>query len=250
MGKNETKAAFDTAADANEVARFDRMADDWWDEDGPMRPLHRMNPLRVGYVRAQAARLKGSEEAAALKGLSVLDVGCGAGLLAEPLTRLGADVIGIDPSAAAIGAARRHANAVGLTIDYRAAASGDLIADGLTFDLVTALEVIEHTPDPEAFVHDLGRLLRPDGLLVLSTLNRTAQSFVKAIVGAEYLLGWLPKGTHDWKRFLKPSETARLLRAHGLTLVDLAGITYDPAADRFSLGRARDTNYILAAHKG
>ena len=253
MGNNE-RTYEDGAVDADEVDRFDAIAAEWWDEKGPMRPLHRMNPVRLAFIQgALAARPDrpppDRPPEATLDGLDLLDVGCGAGLLAEPLARLGASVTGIDPSERAIEAARRHAEAGGLDVRYRPATAGQLLDEGLRFDAVTALEVIEHVPDPEGFAYELASLLRPGGVLVLSTLNRTPSSFAKAIVGAEYALRWLPRGTHDWRRFLKPSEAARLLRMQGLDVFDLAGIGYDPGRDRFALSKNRDTNYILAARK-
>ena len=248
MGKNE-RTFDDAAVDQGEVDRFDALAAEWWDEKGPMRPLHRMNPVRIAFIQGALAAQLGRLPEAALKGLDVLDVGCGAGLLAEPMARLGADVTGIDPSERAIEVARRHAEAGALAIRYRPATADQLLDEGERFAVVTALEVIEHVPDPEGFAYELAGLLRPGGVLVLSTLNRTPSSFAKAIVGAEYALRWLPRGTHDWRRFLKPSETARLLRMQGLDVFDLAGIGYDTGRERFSLSRSRDTNYILAARK-
>ncbi|GBD44748.1 Ubiquinone biosynthesis O-methyltransferase [bacterium HR40] len=236
-------------ADREEIARFEALAEEWWDPMGPMRPLHALNPVRLAWIRALACRHFGRDERQLrpLGGLAALDVGCGGGLLAEPLARLGALVVAIDPAAASIEVARRHAAEVGLAIDYRVATAADLADRGETFDLVCALEVIEHVDEPEALVADLARLTRRGGLLLLSTLNRTLASLLGGILAAEWLLGWLPPGTHDWRRFLRPSELARMLRTHGLQPVALTGVGWDAAHDRFVLVRQPSINYMLAA---
>jgi len=236
--------------DRDEVARFDALAAGWWDPDGAMAPLHAMNPARVGYIRDRLCANRGRETVgvAALAGLDVVDVGCGGGLLSEPLARLGARVTGIDAAEEAIAVARRHAEAGGLAIDYRATTAEALAATGARFDAVLALEIVEHVANVDDFLGGLSALVRPGGLVVLSTLNRTARSFATAIVGAEYVLRLLPRGTHDWRRFLRPSELAAGLRRHGLAPVDATGIVFDPRRGTWSLS-ARDlaVNYVMTA---
>lgn len=229
---------------AAEAAKFGRLADRWWDPEGPMRPLHRMNPLRTGWIarRVEAAGL-------AWPGLALLDVGCGAGLAAEAFARRGAAVTGIDASAEAIGAARRHAEEAGLAIDYRIAAPEDLAAEGARFDVVVALEVIEHVADRDAFLAALAALTRPGGLVFLSTLNRTARSFLLAKLGAEYLLRLLPVGTHDWHGFVTPAELARGLRRAGFAVTDSAGMTIDPLAGGWRESADLSVNYLVAARR-
>jgi 2-polyprenyl-6-hydroxyphenyl methylase/3-demethylubiquinone-9 3-methyltransferase len=247
MGKAEQRAEPATV-DPAELGKFQALAERWWDPAGPLRPLHLMNPVRIDWLLRQArAHLPTGPGRRPLDGLAVLDVGCGGGLLAEPLARLGARVTGIDPEPANIEAAERHAAAQGLAIDYRASTLEAIVAEGRRFDLVAALEVVEHVPDPAAFTDALARATRPGGLVVLATLSRTLASWVLAIVAAEYLLGWLPRGTHRWGRFLKPSELARWLRAAGLRPVDLTGVAWEPAYERFVTSPDPSVNYMLAA---
>jgi 2-polyprenyl-6-hydroxyphenyl methylase/3-demethylubiquinone-9 3-methyltransferase len=230
---------------AAETAKFGAFAARWWDPDGPMRPLHRMNPLRTGWIarRIEAAGL-------AWPGLRLLDAGCGAGLAAEAFARRGAAVTGIDAAAEAIAAARLHAEQAGLAIDYRIAAPEDLAAEGASFDVVIALEVIEHVADRAAFLAALAALTRPGGLLFLSTLNRTARSFLLAKLGAEYLLRLLPVGTHDWRGFVTPAELARLLRRAGFAVTDSAGMTMHPLSGAWRESRDLSVNYLVAARRG
>jgi 2-polyprenyl-6-hydroxyphenyl methylase/3-demethylubiquinone-9 3-methyltransferase len=235
--------------DDDEVDKFRRLADRWWDADGPMRPLHRLNPTRLAWLREQACRhfRRDPADRRPLQDLAALDVGCGGGLLAEPLARLGASVTGIDPAAENIAAATRHAAEVGLDVTYRTATTSEMLAEGRQLDLLTALEVVEHTPDPAPFVAELAELLAPGGMVVLSTLSRTWRAWLLGIVGAEYLLGWLAPGTHDWNRFITPAELARLLRQCGLRGVALTGLGYDVARDEFRTVRDTSVNYMLAA---
>jgi 2-polyprenyl-6-hydroxyphenyl methylase/3-demethylubiquinone-9 3-methyltransferase len=235
--------------DPQEIAQFAAIADAWWDEEGAFRPLHRLNPVRLRYIRDNLCAHFGldAEAPKPLSGLRLIDVGCGGGLLCEPLTRMGATVTGIDAAEEGIAAARAHADSVGLAIDYRAATAESLVAAGESFDAIISMEVLEHVADVDAFLAACRDLTRPGGALALSTLNRTPKSYLMAIVGAEYVLRWLPRGTHDWKKFIRPSELAAALRRQGLTLADLTGIEYSPLADRFSLGRDLGVNYLAFA---
>ncbi|MFD1344005.1 bifunctional 2-polyprenyl-6-hydroxyphenol methylase/3-demethylubiquinol 3-O-methyltransferase UbiG [Litorisediminicola beolgyonensis] len=242
----------DSSIDPAELAKFEAMASDWWDPEGSFRPLHRMNPIRLDYLTSQIAAEFDRDLAAprALDGLSVLDIGCGGGLLCEPLARLGATVTGIDASGQSVPVARAHADLSGLEIDYRITTAEALAAEGARFDTVMAMEVIEHVADPQAFLADAARLVRPGGLFLCSTLNRTAKSFAAAIVGAEYVLRWLPRGTHDWSKFIAPADLARMMTAAGLDPVDEKGMVYNPLADRWSLSdRDLAVNYVVAALK-
>lgn len=214
-----------------------------------MAPLHRLNPVRTAWALTQAKRWlgAGAEHATPLAGVRVADIGCGGGLFAEALATSGAAVTGIDPAEASLAVARAHAQAMGLSITYRAAGVEDVAAEGASFDLVTAMEVVEHVADVDAFVLDLATIVRPGGGLLLSTLNRTARSYGLAIVGAERILRWLPPGTHDWKRFPKPSELAACLRAAGLSPVASTGVAYTPSDGRFVLCRDMSVNYMMFA---
>jgi 2-polyprenyl-6-hydroxyphenyl methylase / 3-demethylubiquinone-9 3-methyltransferase len=238
-----------SGADPAELDRFAAMAEHWWDESGPLAPLHKLNPVRVGYVRDRICARTGRDPLGdrPLKGLSVVDVGCGGGLLCEPLARLGAAVTGIDLAPASIEAAARHAGTAGLAIDYRVAAAEQLLAADRRFDLVCAMEVVEHVADQDGFLRNCAALVQPGGGLVLATLNRTFRAFALGIVAAEYVLGWLPRGTHSWSRFVRPSEAARALRRAGLHIDDLTGVVYDPLRDRFRLSRDAAVNYMLFA---
>jgi 2-polyprenyl-6-hydroxyphenyl methylase/3-demethylubiquinone-9 3-methyltransferase len=238
-----------SAADPAELQRFAALADRWWDEAGPLAPLHQLNPVRLAYVRDRICAHLGRDPLAEqpLAGLAALDVGCGGGLLCEPLARLGATVTGIDLTPASIEAASRHARAAGLAIEYRVAAAAELVAERGRFDLVCAMEVVEHVADQAAFLATCAALVGPGGGLVLATLNRTFRAFALGIVAAEYVLGWLPRGTHSWQRFVRPSEAARALRRAGLRTLDLTGVAYDPLRDRFTLSRDVAVNYMLFA---
>ena len=219
---------------AEEVGKFDRLASRWWDPSGPMKPLHQMNPARIAWIQAL---LPGPTR--------ILDVGCGAGLAAESLARKGHDVLGIDAAGEAIEAARTHAN--GLRIEYRTATAEDLVAEGLRFPAITALEVIEHVPDPARFVEVLATLLEPNGTLIVSTLNRTRRSWIVGKLGAEYVLRLLPVGTHDWKAFITPAELAGMLRAAGLRVGPTTGLLADPLTSQWGTGRDMSVNYMMAA---
>jgi len=246
------KTAKHSTIDRDEVAQFDSLGNKWWDENGPMAPLHRLNPVRLQYIRDMICAHKGraGDAVVALKGLSVADVGCGGGLVAEPLCRMGAAVTGIDAGKENIRTARAHAARHGLDIEYLASTVEDVAEAGKKFDAVTALEIIEHVSDPELFIDSCCKVLKKDGVLILSTLNRTAKSFALGIVAAEYILRWLPAGTHDWKKFMKPSEVARLLEKNGMRVTDVRGLVYNPFSRAFSLSKGDlDVNYLLTAVK-
>jgi len=231
-----------TTANVNpaEIARFDQLASRWWDPDGESRPLHDLNPVRAAYVAARTG----------LRGAKVADVGCGGGLLSEALARAGAQVTGIDMGLKVIEIARLHLHESGLTVDYRKQSSAELaVAEPASFDVVCCMELIEHVPDPAALVDDLAAMLKPGGCLFMSTINRTPAAFGAAIVGAEYLMKMLPRGTHHYAQFLKPSELARLLRHAGLELEDVSGLGYNPLNRKAWLSRLTAVNYILCARK-
>jgi 2-polyprenyl-6-hydroxyphenyl methylase/3-demethylubiquinone-9 3-methyltransferase len=243
------REAADPVLDPEEVRRFDRIAAEWWDEGGKFKPLHMLGPARLAAIREMVGRHFG-RDARSLRpfdGLTALDIGCGGGLIAEPVARLGATVTGIDPSPEAIAAARRHAQMQGLAIDYRAGRAEDELAAGRRFDVVLCLEVLEHVPEPAAFLKLIRPLMAPGGLLVLSTINRTTKAWALAIVGAEMVLRWLPAGTHQWDRFITPDELAGHLRAAGLRPGAPLGIVYSPLRDGWSPSQDCDVNYMLAA---
>jgi 2-polyprenyl-6-hydroxyphenyl methylase/3-demethylubiquinone-9 3-methyltransferase len=240
------------SVDAGEMAKFAAMAEAWWDPRGKFAPLHRLNPTRIAFIRDRAAARFGRDplRVRPLAGLRLLDVGCGGGLICEPMARLGAEVTGLDPVERNIAVARLHAEQGNLAIDYRAETVEALAAragDGPRFDIVLALEVVEHVADLGAFLRTGAGLLAPEGLLILATLNRTAKAFALAIVGAEYVLGWLPRGTHDWRRFVRPSELAAALRPAGLALSEITGVAYNPLSDSWRLSRDLDVNYMAVA---
>jgi 2-polyprenyl-6-hydroxyphenyl methylase/3-demethylubiquinone-9 3-methyltransferase len=239
--------------DAGEIERFSRIADEWWDPAGKFAPLHQLNPVRLGFIRDRAAAHWGRDalSGAPLQGLSLLDIGCGGGLLCEPMTRLGAQVTGIDAAERNLETARRHAAGQELAIDYRATTAEAMVESGAQFDIVLALEIVEHVADVDLFLQSVGRLAKPGGLVFLSTLNRTAKAWALAIAGAEYVLRWLPRGTHDWRKFLKPSEVVRGLRASGVETQEIVGVVYSPLSRVWSLNRRDlDVNYMLYGSKG
>jgi len=248
MDREETAAG---TVVAEEVARFSRFARQWWDPRGPMAALHKFNPVRLAYIRDRAAEHFGRDLARldSLKDLRILDIGCGGGILCEPLARLGATVVGADPSASNIAVARGHAVQAGLTIDYRESAAEDLARAGESFDVVLAMEVVEHVADVGLFVTLAASMVKPSGLLFVATLNRTAKSFALAIVGAEYILRWLPRGTHSWDKFVTPNELDIAVTQSGLRITGETGVIYNLFADRWQLGRDMDVNYMIVAEK-
>jgi 2-polyprenyl-6-hydroxyphenyl methylase / 3-demethylubiquinone-9 3-methyltransferase len=235
--------------DRGEIARFARLASQWWDAEGDFRPLHRINPVRLGFIREKltAHFARDGRAMRPFEGLRCLDIGCGGGLVAEPMTRLGFAVTGIDADAAALEVAHRHAQQGDLPIDYRAATAEELAAEQQIFDVVLALEVIEHVADVELFLAAVARLVRPGGAFIAATLNRTAKSFFFAIVGAEYVLRWLPRGTHRWEKFVRPSEFTGGLRRQGLSVRALEGMVYAPGTGSWSRGPDLAVNYLLFA---
>jgi 2-polyprenyl-6-hydroxyphenyl methylase/3-demethylubiquinone-9 3-methyltransferase len=237
--------------DEREVEQFARLGAQWWDPHGSMAMLHKFNPVRLGYIRDRAAEHFGrdTKRLDSLAGLRILDIGCGGGILAEPLARLGAAVVGADPAAANVAVAQRHAEQSGLDIDYRAATAEALAQAGETFDMVLAMEVVEHVTDVGLFVGLAAAMVRPGGLMFAATINRTFKSFALAIVGAEYVLRWLPRGTHRWERFVTPNELEIALDRAGLRLIDETGVAYNLLADRWQLSSDMDVNYMVVAEK-
>jgi 2-polyprenyl-6-hydroxyphenyl methylase/3-demethylubiquinone-9 3-methyltransferase len=242
----------DTTIDEAEVAKFSAIAEQWWDEEGKFKPLHRINPLRVGYIRDHAIAHFGlpADNFTPLSTLTLFDVGCGGGLICEPMRRLGATVTGLDASEKNIKTAHVHAKNMGLEIDYRHGSVEALAASGAQYDIVLNLEVVEHVADVSAFLKASATLVKPGGMMVLSTLNRTFKAFALAIVGAEYVLRWLPRGTHDWQKFLTPAEVTHHLWEQGLELQHLTGMVMHPLTQAWRLDeRDVSVNYLLMATK-
>lgn len=237
-----------STVDAAEIAKFSKLSAEWWDPKGKMAPLHRINPLRLGYIRDAACRKfeRNVRSLNCLGGLRVLDIGCGAGLLCEPLSRLGAQVIGVDPSQSNIAAAKLHADKSHLSIDYRCTTVEE-IDPRERFDIVLAMEVVEHVVDVGVFLKRCAAMLKPNGLMVVSTLNRNWKSFALAIVGAEYVLRWLPRGTHEWNKFVTPDELTKHLLDNRLVITEQTGVVYSPFADKWTLSSDMDVNYMVVA---
>ncbi len=236
-------------ASATEIAKFTALADQWWDPNGPFRPLHKFNPARIRLIRDRLAAHFGrpTNGEAPFTGLSLLDIGCGGGLVAEPMSRLGFAVTGIDAGAENVGVAQIHADRLGLPISYETAGPEDLLNRGLRFDAVLAMEVIEHVEDVAAFLQSAAALLAPGGIIITATLNRTLKSLALAKIGAEYVLRWVPAGTHDWRKFVRPHELAAHLRSAKLSLTALAGLSYDLFTDRWQESTDLDVNYFAVA---
>ena len=237
--------------DPDEIARFAAMAAEWWDPDGKFRPLHRFNPVRIGYIRDRVTTHFGRDGHALhpFEGLRFLDIGCGGGLLCEPMARLGADIVGADAGERNIATASVHAAEQGLSIDYRCTTAETLAEAGESFDVILNMEVIEHVADRDMFLQSCAAMLRPGGIMFLATLNRTLRAFGLAVIGAEYVLGWLPRGTHDWSKFVTPEEMRRGLAAANLETREITGVSYNPLADSWSLSRDTGVNYMALAAK-
>lgn len=245
-----TETTAQSSIDPAEVAKFQAMAREWWDPNGKFKPLHMLNPTRLDYVTAQIAARFGRDlkQPRPFEGLSLLDIGCGGGLMAEPMARLGAKVTGADAAELNISVASLHAAEQGLEIDYRATTAETLLAEGAGYDVVLALEIVEHVAVPAEFIATCQALTRPGGMLIASTLNRTARSFAAAIVGAEWIMRWLPKGTHDWQRFITPAELSQMISATGLKPVDSCGMVFNPLGWSWSLShRDLSVNYLITA---
>jgi 2-polyprenyl-6-hydroxyphenyl methylase/3-demethylubiquinone-9 3-methyltransferase len=237
--------------DPAEVEKFSKIAAEWWNPEGKFGILHRFNPVRLAWIKEQVTARFARDPLSRrpYEGLRFLDIGCGGGLLSEPMARLGAEVVGADPSAKNISTASVHAAEQGLAIDYRVATAEDLAAAGETFDVILNMEVIEHVADPVSFTATCASMLKPSGLMFVATINRTLKSFGLAIVGAEYILGWLPKGTHQWEKFISPDELERWLAENGLGVVDRSGVSYSPLTGEWRRARDMDVNYMIVAQR-
>ncbi|UYN98414.1 MAG: bifunctional 2-polyprenyl-6-hydroxyphenol methylase/3-demethylubiquinol 3-O-methyltransferase UbiG [Devosia sp.] len=245
-----TSTARTTVNDA-EIAKFTAMAEQWWDPKGKFKPLHKFNPVRLAYIRDNLNRhfRRDANAIRPFEGLKVLDVGCGGGLLCEPLTRLGAAVTGVDAAERNIAIARIHAEQSGLEIDYRATTSEALVAAGERYDVVLNMEVVEHVEDVPLYMKSCADLVAPGGLMFTATLNRTARALAFAVIGAEYVLGWLPRGTHDWNKFLTPDEIKAEITRNGLAVLDETGVVFHPLADEWRLSRDMGINYMVLANR-
>jgi 2-polyprenyl-6-hydroxyphenyl methylase/3-demethylubiquinone-9 3-methyltransferase len=241
-----------TTVDPREVERFAALAAEWWNPRGKMKVLHKFNPVRLAYLRERIVAHFGLDPKAIrpLEGLSLLDIGCGGGLLSEPLARMGASVTGIDPAERNVRIASLHAEESGIPVTYRATTAEALADEGARFDVVMAMEVVEHVADVGLFLARAAEMAKPGGLLVAATLNRTKRSFALAIVGAEYVLGWLPRGTHDWNRFITPDELQLALEAGGLKVTDREGVVFNPLTDEWRRSSDLSVNYMMVAKKG
>jgi 2-polyprenyl-6-hydroxyphenyl methylase/3-demethylubiquinone-9 3-methyltransferase len=237
-----------SSVDPAEIAKFSKLSAEWWDPKGKMAPLHKINPLRLAYIRDAACRKfeRNAKSLNCLSDLRILDIGCGAGLLCEPFTRLGAQVIGIDPSASNIAAAKLHADKGHLSIDYRCITVEEIDMRE-RFDIVLAMEVVEHVNDVGVFIGRCAAMLKPGGMMVVSTLNRNWKSFALAIVGAEYILRWLPRGTHQWDKFVTPDELTKYLLDNRLVITEQSGVVYNPFADKWGLSADMGVNYMVVA---
>ena len=240
-----------TTVNTEEVERFAAMAEEWWDPKGKFRPLHKFNPVRLAYIREQVLGHFGRDgtKRTPFEGLDFLDIGCGGGLLCEPMARLGANVTGADAAERNVRIATLHARQSGLTINYRATTAETLAAEGQQFDVVLNMEVVEHVDDVPLYLKSCADLVKPGGLMFVATINHTAKAFALAIVGAEYVLKWLPKGTHSYKKFLTPEEITSQLRQNGMQLRDKCGVTYTPLQDEWRQSRDMSVNYMLLAEK-
>jgi 2-polyprenyl-6-hydroxyphenyl methylase/3-demethylubiquinone-9 3-methyltransferase len=240
-----------TTIDTGEVARFSALAAEWWNPNGKFRPLHKFNPVRLVYIRDEVATRFGRDPRAAqpFEGLRFLDIGCGGGLLCEPMARLGAEVVGADASATNIEVAKLHAEQAGVSIDYRNTTAEELAEAGERFDVILNMEVVEHVPDVDFYIAKCAEMVKPGGLMFIATINRTLKALGLAIIGAEYVLRWLPRGTHHFSKFVRPEELEKALAPTGMTIVDRTGVVYNPLADRWQRSKDLDVNYMVLAEK-
>jgi 2-polyprenyl-6-hydroxyphenyl methylase/3-demethylubiquinone-9 3-methyltransferase len=235
------------SVDPGEVAKFSALAADWWNPSGKFAPLHKFNPVRLEFIRREVAARFNRQGLRPFEGLSLLDIGCGGGLLSEPMARLGFAVTGADASARNVGTAAAHAAQSGVTVNYRATTAEALAAEGLSFDVVLNMEVIEHVADVGSYLAACAKLVKPGGMTVVATLNKTLKALALAKIGAEYVLGWLPRGTHDWNRFLDPAELRAKLEDSGLSILKTQGVSFDPLAWDWKLSNDVDVNYMIVA---
>ncbi|TCU10588.1 bifunctional 2-polyprenyl-6-hydroxyphenol methylase/3-demethylubiquinol 3-O-methyltransferase UbiG [Rhizobium sullae] len=237
--------------DQSEVDRFSAMAAEWWSPTGKFRPLHKLNPVRLTYIRDKAAEnfSRDTKGPRPLEGLRVLDIGCGGGLLSEPVARMGATVVGADPSEKNIGIASTHAQASGVTVDYRAVTAEQLSEAGETFDIVLNMEVVEHVANVDFFMTTCARMVRPGGLMFVATINRTMKAAALAIFAAENILRWLPRGTHQYEKLVRPEELEKPLTANGMTIIERTGVFFNPLANQWNLSKDMDVNYMLLAKR-
>jgi 2-polyprenyl-6-hydroxyphenyl methylase/3-demethylubiquinone-9 3-methyltransferase len=240
-----------TTIDRATIERFSALSAEWWNPNGKFRPLHKFNPVRLAYIRDQVAARFGRDALAALpfEGLRFLDIGCGGGLLCEPMARLGAQVVGADASETNIEVAKLHASEAGLAVDYRATTAEDLAEKGEKFDVILNMEVVEHVPDIGFFIAKCAEMLKPDGIMFVATINRTLKALGLAIIGAEYVLRWLPRGTHQFGKLVRPEELERALQAAGLRIADRTGVVYNPLSDRWQRSKDMDINYMVLAER-
>ena len=238
--------------DRGEVERFAALAAEWWNPNGKFKPLHKFNPIRLAYIRDHVANRFGRDPNAArpFEGLRILDIGCGGGLLCEPMARLGATVVGVDPAANNIDVAKHHAAETGVSIDYRVATAEELADAGEKFDVILNMEVVEHVADVPLYVTRCAEMVKPGGIMFVATINRTLKALGLAIIGAEYVLRWLPRGTHQYGKLVRPDELEKALAESGMKVVDRTGVTYNPIADRWSRSKDMDVNYMVLAEKG
>ena len=248
---NRASEEASTTIDPDELAKFTAMAEDWWNPHGQFKPLHKFNPTRLAYIRDKLCAQFDRDPHAdtPLQGLRLLDIGCGGGLLSEPMARLGADVVGADAAEANIKTAALHAEQQGLAIDYRAVTAEQLVVEGETFDAILNMEVIEHVADPQAFMNACGQLMRPQAIMFLATLNRSMKAFALAIIGAEYVLRWLPRGTHEWDKFITPKELENITDKAGLELFTSTGVSFNPLTDKWRQSGDMSVNYMAVARK-
>jgi 2-polyprenyl-6-hydroxyphenyl methylase/3-demethylubiquinone-9 3-methyltransferase len=251
MKERQMNEAAKTTIDQSEVDRFSAMAAEWWSPTGKFKPLHKFNPVRLAYIRDRAAEnfSRSPKSAKPLEGLRVLDIGCGGGLLSEPVARMGAEVVGADPSEKNIGIASTHAKASGVAVDYRAVTAEQLAEAGETFDIVLNMEVVEHVADVELFMNTCASMVRPGGLMFVATINRTMKAAALAIFAAENVLRWLPRGTHQYEKLVRPEELEKPLAASGLEIVDRTGVFFNPLANQWNLSKDMDVNYMLLAKR-